>query len=169
MKYPSVYLVGKKAHGAVLSIAYAGHGQYQDAGAKAIHFASETTSQILSKSISRSGGRTAYRGLLVVRENATQARSKVVCDALILDAVSRSDTYPMMKVSEKNSHIEHEAKISKIDDEQMLYLQSKGICESQAESMVVNGFIEPIVKELPLEYAVELNRLIQLQMEGSVG
>lgn len=169
MKYPSVYLVGRKARGEILSIAYAGSGQHQDAGGKAIHLAPETTSQIISKSVSRGGGRTSYRGLVHVVPGATNSKSKVVCDALLLDEASRSDTYPTMKIDDQNVTIEHEATVSKIGDEQLFYLQSRGLEKTQAESMIVNGFIEPIVKELPLEYAVELNRLIQLQMEGSVG
>lgn len=169
MKYPSVYLMGRKAHGEVLSIAYAGAGQHQDAGGKMIHVAPETSSQIISKSISKSGGRTSYRGLVQVYPGATGVKSKVVCDALLLDESSRSDTYPTMKIDEQDVAIEHEATVSKIGDEQLFYLQSRGVTKSQAESMIVNGFIEPIVRELPLEYAVEMNRLIQLQMEGSVG
>ncbi len=169
MKYPSVYLVGRKARGEVLSIAYAGANQHQDAGGKMIHIAPETTSQIISKSISKSGGRTSYRGLVQVYPGAKSAKSKVVCDALLLDEASRSDTYPTMKIDEQRVQIEHEATVSKIGDEQLFYLESRGIAKGQAESMIVNGFIEPIVKELPLEYAVEMNRLIQLQMEGSVG
>jgi len=169
MKYPSVYLVGRKARGEILSIAYAGVGQHQDVGAKAVHVAPETTSQIISKSVSRGGGRTSYRGLVQVTPNAKNSKSKVVCDALLLDEASRSDTYPTMKIDHQDVTIEHEATVSKIGDEQLFYLQSRGIGKTQAESMIVNGFIEPIVKELPLEYAVELNRLIQLQMEGSVG
>jgi len=169
MKYPSVYLLGRKARGEILSIAYAGAGQHQDVGAKAVHLAPETTSRIISKSISRGGGRTSYRGLVQVYPGATKSKSKVVCDALLLDEASRSDTYPTMKIDEQDVTIEHEATVSKIGDEQLFYLQSRGIGKTQAESMIVNGFIEPIVKELPLEYAVELNRLIQLQMEGSVG
>lgn len=169
MKYPSVYLVGRKARGEILSIAYAGANQHQDVGAKAVHLAPETTSQIISKSISRGGGRTSYRGLVQVIPSATNSKSKVVCDALLLDEASRSDTYPTMKIDNQDVIIEHEATVSKIGDEQLFYLQSRGISKAQAESMIVNGFIEPIVKELPLEYAVELNRLIQLQMEGSVG
>lgn len=169
MKYPSVYLVGRKARGEVLSIAYAGKNQHQDAGGKMIHVAPETTSQIISKSISKSGGRTSYRGLVQVYPGAKHAKSKVVCDALLLDEASRSDTYPTMKIDEQNVQIEHEATVSKIGDEQLFYLESRGIAKAAAESMIVNGFIEPIVKELPLEYAVEMNRLIQLQMEGSVG
>jgi len=169
MKYPSVYLMGRKARGEVLSIAYAGANQHQDAGGKAIHVASETTSQIISKSISSGGGRTSYRGLIEVYPGAKNVKSKVVCDALILDERSRSDTYPTMKINEKNVQIEHEATVSKIGDEQLFYLTSRGVTKEQAQSMIVNGFIEPIVKELPLEYAVEMNRLIELQMEGSVG
>lgn len=169
MKYPSVYLVGRKARGEVLSIAYAGPGQHLDAGGKAVHLAPETTSQIISKSISRGGGRTSYRGLVQVHPVASGSKSKVVCDALILDALSRSDTYPTMRIDNQSVQIEHEATVSKIGDEQLFYLQSRGISKDQAQSMIVNGFIEPIVKELPLEYAVEMNRLIQLQMEGSVG
>lgn len=169
MKYPSVYLMGKGARGEILSIAYAGPGQHQDAGGKAIHVAPHTTSKITSKSISRGGGRTSYRGLLQVYKGATNAKSKVVCDALLLDPESRSDTYPTMKVDEYGSQIEHEATVSKIGEEQLFYLMSRGLSQSEAEAMVVNGFIEPIVKELPMEYAVEMNRLIQLEMEGSVG
>ena len=169
MKYPSVYLMGRKARGEVLSIAYAGAKQHQDAGGKAIHYASETTSQIIYKSISRSGGRTSYRGLVEVFPGAKRCKSKVVCDALILDVMSRSDTYPTMKINEHQTEIEHEATVSKIGDEQLFYLESRGVTKEMAQSMIVNGFIEPIVKELPLEYAVEMNRLIQLQMEGSVG
>lgn len=169
MKYPSVYLMGRKAHGEVLSIAYAGAGQHQDAGGKAVHVASETTSRIISKSVSARGGRTSYRGLILVNSGARKVKSKVVCDALILDERSRSDTYPAMKIDEQEVAIEHEATVSKIGDAQLFYLESRGIPKDQAESMVVNGFIEPIVKELPLEYAVEMNRLIELQMEGSVG
>jgi Fe-S cluster assembly protein SufB len=169
MKYPSIYLMGRKAHGEVLSIAYADVSQHQDAGGKAIHFAPETSSQIISKSISRGGGRTSYRGLVQIYPGAIGSKSKVVCDALILDEDSRSDTYPTMKIDEHEVTIEHEATVSKIGDEQLFYLESRGIAKDQAQSMIVNGFIEPIVKELPLEYAVEMNRLIQLQMEGSVG
>ncbi len=169
MKYPSVYLMGRRAHGEVLSIAYAGPGQHQDAGGKIFHFAADTSSRIISKSISRGGGRTSYRGLIQVAQGATNIKSKVVCDALLLDETSRSDTYPDMKIQEQQVQVEHEATVSKVGEEQLLYLRSRGIASDQAESMVVNGFIEPIVKELPLEYAVEMNRLIQLQMQGSVG
>ncbi len=169
MKYPSVYLMGKGARGEVLSVAYAGPGQHQDAGGKAIHFAPYTTSKITSKSVSRGGGRTSYRGLLQVFQSAKGAKSKVVCDALLIDEESRSDTYPTMDIKQHDCQIEHEATVSKIGDEQLFYLMSRGLTKADAEAMVVNGFIEPIVKELPLEYAVELNRLIQLEMEGSVG
>lgn len=169
MKYPSVYLMGKGAKGEVLSVAYAGPGQHQDAGGKAIHFAPYTTSKITSKSVSRGGGRTSYRGLLQVFQSAVGAKSKVICDALLIDDESRSDTYPTMDIKHNDVRIEHEATVSKIGDEQLFYLMSRGLKKSDAEAMVVNGFIEPIVKELPLEYAVELNRLIQLEMEGSIG
>lgn len=169
MKYPSIYLMGRKARGEVLSIAYAGPNQHQDAGGKAVHIAPETSSQIISKSISRGGGRTSYRGLVQVYKGATGVKSKVICDALLLDEASRSDTYPTMNIDEKNVQIEHEATVSKIGDEQLFYLESRGISNAQAQSMIINGFIEPIVKELPLEYAVEMNRLIELQMTGSVG
>ncbi|MEK7591891.1 MAG: Fe-S cluster assembly protein SufB [Patescibacteria group bacterium] len=169
MKYPSIFLKGRKSRGEVLSIAYAGSGQHQDAGGKVIHLASETTSQIISKSISKGGGRTSYRGLVQVEKGAENVKSKVVCDALLLDEESRSDTYPDMRINEKDVSIEHEATVSKIGDEQMFYLESRGLTKEQAQSMIVNGFIEPIVRELPLEYAVEMNRLISLQMEGSVG
>ncbi len=169
MKYPSVYLMGKGARGEILSIAYAGPGQHQDAGGKALHFAPYTTSKITSKSVSRGGGRTSYRGLLQVFQSAHGSKSKVVCDALLIDDASRSDTYPTMDIKQNDTQIEHEATVSKIGDEQLFYLMSRGLSKVDAEAMIVNGFIEPIVKELPLEYAVELNRLIQLEMEGSVG
>lgn len=169
MKYPSVYLMGKGARGEILSVAYAGKGQHQDAGGKAIHFAPYTTSKITSKSVSRGGGRTSYRGLLRAFQSAKGAKSKVVCDALLIDDESRSDTYPTMDIKHNDVQIEHEATVSKIGDEQLFYLMSRGLSKADSEAMVVNGFIEPIVKELPLEYAVELNRLIQLEMEGSVG
>lgn len=169
MKYPSVYLVGRKARGEILSIAYAGPHQHQDAGGKVIHAAPETTSQIISKSVSRGGGRTSYRGLVQINRGAIKAKSNVVCDALLLDEASRSDTYPTMQVDEQDAQLGHEATVSKIGDEQLFYLETRGIEKSKAESMIVNGFIEPIVKELPLEYAVEMNRLIALQMQGSVG
>lgn len=169
MKYPACFLMGRKAHGEVLSVAFAGEGQHQDAGAKIIHAAPETTSQIISKSISKNAGRTSYRGLLQVNKGATNCKSKVTCDALILDSNSRSDTYPVMKIFENKTSVEHEAFVSKIGEEQLFYLQSRGLTKTEAASMIVNGFIEPIVKELPMEYAVELNRLIGMEMEGSVG
>jgi len=169
MKYPSMYLVGRKARGQVLSIAYAGAGQIQDAGGKAVHIAPETTSEIISKSICKSGGRTSYRGMVKIVHGAKGAKSRVVCDALIIDKDSRSDTYPVMDIQENTASMEHEATVSKISDEQLFYLTSRGIASKEAQSMIANGFIEPIVKELPLEYSVELNRLIGLQMQGSVG
>jgi len=169
MKYPSVYMVGKGAKAEILSIAFANKGQHQDAGAKAIHGAPHTTSSITAKSISKSGGRAGYRGLVKVHQGAHGAKSNVVCDALILDEHSRSDTYPVMEIDEQDAAISHEATVSKVSDEQLFYLQSRGITQAQAMMMIVNGFIEPIVKELPMEYAVEMNRLVQLEMEGSVG
>ncbi len=169
MKYPAIVLAGEGAHGEVLSIAFAGAGQHQDTGAKAIHLAPNTTSVITAKSISRGGGRAGYRGLVSVDHGARGAKSKVVCDALILDEESRSDTYPTIRVHEADANIEHEATVSKIGEEQLFYLMSRGLSEQEASSMIVSGFVEPITKELPLEYAVEMNRLIQLQMEGSVG
>ncbi len=169
MKYPAVILKGEGAHGEVLSIAFAGAGQHQDAGGKITHMAPNTTSVITSKSISKDGGRASYRGLLQVNDGAVNSRSKVVCDALILDDQSRTDTYPYIDIKESAVDIGHEATVSKIGEEQLFYLMSRGLSESEASAMVVSGFIEPITKELPLEYAVEMNRLIQLQMEGSVG
>jgi Fe-S cluster assembly protein SufB len=169
MKYPSCYLVGNGARGEVLSIAYAGHEQHQDAGAKMIHLAPNTSSLIVSKSVSANGGRTSYRGLVSVIPSAKNAKSRVECDALILDADSASDTFPVMKIDESSANIEHEATVSKIGEEKIFYLMSRGLSEAQAMGLIVSGFIEPIVKQLPLEYAVELNRLIELEMEGSVG
>jgi Fe-S cluster assembly protein SufB len=169
MKYPAVVMVGPKAHGEVLSVAYAGPGQHQDAGAKMTHAAPETTSIIDSKSISKDGGRTTYRGLVRVEEGAHHVKSHVRCDALILDEQSRSDTYPYMEIEEKDARIGHEATVSKVGDDQLFYLRSRGLTEQQATAMIVNGFIEPIVKTLPMEYAVELSRLIELNMEGAVG
>ncbi len=169
MKYPAIWLLGEGAHGEVLSIAFAGEDQHLDAGGKVVHMAPRTTSTITSKSISRGGGRASYRGLLEVGKGAEGAKSKVVCDALILDEESRSDTYPYIRIDESNVDIGHEATVSKIGEEQLFYLMSRGLSESEASAMVVSGFVEPITKELPLEYAVEMNRLIQLQMEGSVG
>ncbi len=169
MKYPSIYLLGEGAHGEILSIAFAGNGQHQDAGGKIIHGAPKTTSSIFAKSISKDGGRGTYRGLLEVAKGATEAKSKVVCDALLLDEESRSDTYPTIRIDENDANVGHEASVSKIGEEQLFYLQSHGLDEEEASKMIVNGFIEPITKELPMEYAVEMNRLIELQMEGSIG
>jgi len=169
MKYPAIYLMEPGAHGEVLSIAFAGKGQHQDAGAKAVHCAPNTSSKIISKSISKDGGRAGYRGLIKVMKGAENCRSTVNCDALILDEDSRSDTYPTMEIEEDKVTIGHEATVSKIGDEQIFYLMARGIPEEEAGAMIVSGFIEPVVKELPMEYAVEMNRLIQLQMEGSVG
>jgi Fe-S cluster assembly protein SufB len=169
MKYPAVVMVGPKAHGEVLSIAYAGPAQHQDAGAKMTHAAPETTSIIDSKSIAKDGGRTSYRGLVKVEEGAHHSKSHVRCDALILDDHSRSDTWPRMEVDEKDARIAHEATVSKVGDDQIFYLMSRGLTEQQATAMIVNGFIEPITKTLPMEYAVELSRLIELNMEGAVG
>src|SRR5687767_10974100 len=169
MKYPAVVMTGPKAHGEVLSVAYAGEGMHQDAGAKMTHAAPETTSIIDSKSISKDGGRTTYRGLVRVEEGAHHVKSHVRCDALILDEESRSDTYPYMEVEEKDARIGHEATVSKVGDDQLFYLMSRGLSEQQAMSMIVNGFIEPVTRTLPMEYAVEWSRLIELQMEGSVG
>jgi Fe-S cluster assembly protein SufB len=157
------------ARGEVLSVAFAGDGQHQDAGAKMVHAAPHTSSQITSKSISKGTGRSSYRGLVKVHKGAEHVRSSVVCDALLLDETSKTDTYPYMEIEEERVSIGHEATVSKVNDEQIFYLKSRGLSETEAMSMIVNGFIEPIAKELPLEYAVELNRLIQLEMEGSVG
>jgi Fe-S cluster assembly protein SufB len=169
MKYPAIYLMEPGARGETLSIAFAGKGQHQDAGAKMVHCAPNTYSRIISKSISRAGGRASYRGLAKVVHGARHCKSNVVCDALILDSASRSDTYPYIEINEDDVTIEHEASVSKISEEQLFYLMSRGLSEAEAASMIVTGFIEPLVKELPMEYAVEMNRLIELQMEGSVG
>jgi Fe-S cluster assembly protein SufB len=169
MKYPSIYLMEPGAKGDVLSVAFAGKGQHQDAGGKAVHVAPNTSSNIVSKSISKNGGRTSYRGLVKVYPGAKNSKSFVRCDALLLDEFSRSDTYPTTEVDEEQVKIGHEATVSKVSDEQLFYLQSRGISKPEAETMIVNGFIEPFTKELPIEYAVELNRLIQLEMTGSVG
>ena len=169
MKYPSVYLMEPGAHGEILSLAFAGDGQHQDAGGKIVHVAPHTSSAIISKSVSRGKGRTSYRGLLKVYEGAHHSTSTVRCDALLLDEHSRSDTYPTMEIDEEQVNIGHEASVSKLGEDQLFYLMSRGIKEEDAAKMVVNGFVEPIVKELPMEYAIELNRLIELQMEGSVG
>src|SRR5678816_683826 len=169
MKYPAVYMVGPKASGEVLSVAYAGPGQHQDAGAKMVHAAPETTSKIVSKSISKDGGRTSYRGLVRIEDDAFGCKSHVQCDALILDEDSVSDTFPDMEGGARDAQVGHEATVSKVADEQLFYLMSRGLSEEQAMSMVVNGFIEPVTRTLPMEYAVEWSRLIELQMEGSVG
>lgn len=169
MKYPTVILAGPRAHGEVLSIAFAGAGQHYDAGGKAIHLAPNTTSIINSKSISKDNGRSGYRGLVKVVKGAHGVKAKVECDALLLDPGSRSDTYPYIDVYEDDVQVEHEASVSKINEEQLFYLMSRGVSEEQAAVMIVNGFLEPFIRELPMEYAVELNRLVALQMEGSVG
>ncbi len=169
MKYPAVYMMEPGARGEILSIAFSSTGQHQDAGAKVVHCAPNTKSRIISKSISKNGGRSSYRGLCKVEKGATDCKSSVVCDALILDSDSRSDTYPYIEVEEQDVQIEHEASVSRIGEEQLFYLMSRGLTEAEASSMIVSGFIEPLIKELPMEYAVEMNRLIELQMEGSVG
>ncbi|MCA9737175.1 MAG: Fe-S cluster assembly protein SufB, partial [Gemmatimonadetes bacterium] len=169
MKYPSCYLVGEGAHGSILSIAYAGNGQHQDTGGKIVHAAPHTTSSIVSKSISKGTGRSSYRGLCKVYEGATGTKANVECDALLINETSRTDTYPYIEIEEKDANVGHEATVSKIGDEQLFYLTSRGIPEDEAMALIVRGFIEPIAKQLPLEYAVELNRLIELEMEGSVG
>jgi Fe-S cluster assembly protein SufB len=169
MKYPSIYLLGERAHGEVLSIAFAGAGQHQDAGAKIIHAAPNTTSNIFAKSICKDGGRGSYRGLLEIAKGAHGSKSKVVCDALLLDEHSRSDTYPTIRIGEDDVNVGHEATVSKVGDDQLFYLMSHGIPEEDASKLIVNGFVEPIIKQLPMEYAVEMNRLIELQMEGSIG
>lgn len=169
MKYPAVILAGEGAHGEVLSIAFAGAGQHQDAGAKITHLAPNTTSQIISKSISKDGGRASYRGLLKIVEGADNAKSNVVCDALLLDDRSRSDTYPTIEVDAKRVTMGHEASVSRVGEDQLFYAMSRGMSEDEANAMIVNGFIEPLVKELPMEYALEMNRLIQIQLEGSIG
>ena len=169
MKYPSCYLLGENAHGEILSMAFAGTGQHQDTGGKVLHFAPNTSSKITSKSISKGNGRASYRGLLKVHKGASNVKSNVVCDALLLDPESRTDTYPYIEIDEEDVTIGHEASVSKVGEEQLFYLMSRGLSEGEATSMVVAGFIEPLVKELPMEYAVEMNRLVHLQMEGSIG
>jgi Fe-S cluster assembly protein SufB len=169
MKYPAVYMMEPGARGEILSIAFASGGQHQDAGAKLVHAAPHTSGQIISKSISKNGGRSSYRGLVKVEKGAKHCKTNVVCDALILDPRSRSDTYPYIEINEQDVSMGHEASVSRIGEEQLFYLMSRGLSEAEASTMIVNGFIEPLVKELPMEYAVEMNRLIQLQMEGSVG
>jgi Fe-S cluster assembly protein SufB len=169
MKYPAIYLMGEGAHGEVLSVAFACKGQHQDAGAKVVHVAPNTSSNILSKSISKDGGRSSYRGLCRVEKGAVNSKSNVVCDALILDEESKSDTYPYIEIMEQSSSVGHEASVSRIGEEQLFYLKSRGLTEEEASSMIVGGFVEPLTKVLPMEYSVELNKLIQLQMEGSIG
>ncbi len=169
MKYPAVWLMEEGARGEILSVAMSTDGQHQDAGGKVVHVAPHTSSQIISKSISKGTGRSSYRGLVKVHRGADHVRSNVVCDALLIDEDSRTDTFPYIEIESEEVSVGHEATVSKVADEQLFYLQSRGISESDAMSMIVSGFIEPIAKELPLEYAVELNRLIQLEMEGSVG
>ena len=169
MKYPAIYMMEPGARGEVLSVAFASAGQHQDAGAKVVHCAPHTSSRIVSKSISKNGGRASYRGLCKVMPGAKKSKSSVVCDALILDPQSRSDTYPYLEIEEQDVNIGHEASVSRIGEEQLFYLASRGLNEAEASTMIVSGFIEPLVKELPMEYAVEMNRLIELQMEGSVG
>jgi len=169
MKYPAVWLMGEGAHGEVLSIAFAGRGQEQDAGGKIIHAASNTSSVITSKSISKDGGTATYRGLIKVAEGLSGIKSHVVCDALILDGNSVSKTFPYMEIESEDVSVEHEARVSKISEDQIFYLMARGLSEEEASMMIVNGFLDPLVKQLPMEYAVELNRLIELEMEGSVG
>ena len=166
MKYPAVYLMGEHAKGETLSIAFAGEGQHQDAGAKMVHAAPNTSSSILCKSVARGGGRTSYRGLIQINEGAHGSKSNVLCDALLVDQISRSDTYPYVDIREDDVSMGHEASVSKVSDDQLFYLMSRGMQEDEAMAMIVRGFVEPIAKELPMEYALELNRLIELQMEG---
>ncbi|MDO4254685.1 MAG: Fe-S cluster assembly protein SufB [Kocuria sp.] len=168
-KYPAVYMTGEHAKGETLSIAFAGEGQHQDTGSKMVHIAPNTSSSIVSKSVARNGGRAAYRGLVQVREGAHNAKSNVVCDALLVDTISRSDTYPYVDIREDDVSMGHEATVSRVSEEQLFYLMQRGIAEDEAMAMIVRGFVEPIARELPMEYALELNRLIELQMEGSVG
>jgi Fe-S cluster assembly protein SufB len=169
MKYPAVYLMGEHAKGETLSVAFAGEGQHQDAGSKMVHCAPHTSSSIISKSVARGGGRTSYRGLVQVQEGASHSASIVKCDALLVDTISRSDTYPYVDVREDDVSMAHEATVSKVSDDQLFYLMSRGLGEDEAMAMIVRGFVEPIARELPMEYALELNRLIELQMEGAVG
>ena len=169
MKYPSVFLTGRGAAADTLSIAMAGPGQHQDAGAKMVHMAPDTRSNVISKSVSFGGGRTSYRGLAQAIRGAKNSRITVRCDALILDPQSRSDTYPTMKIDEEDVRVEHEARVSKIGEKELFYLRSRGLSEVDASSLIVTGFFEPLMKYLPVDYAVEMNRLIQLEMEGAVG
>ncbi|KUG54313.1 Fe-S cluster assembly protein SufB [Serinicoccus chungangensis] len=169
MKYPAVFLLGEHSKGETLSVAFAGEGQHQDAGSKMVHAAPHTSSTIVSKSVARGGGRSSYRGLVQINEGAHHSRSSVVCDALLVDQISRSDTYPYVDVREDDVQMGHEATVSKVSEDQMFYLMSRGMSETEAMAMIVRGFVEPIARELPMEYALELNRLIELQMEGAVG
>jgi Fe-S cluster assembly protein SufB len=169
MKYPAIFMLGEHARGETLSIAFAGEGQHQDAGAKMVHAAPNTSSSIVSKSVARGGGRTSYRGLVQILEGAKGSRSNVLCDALLVDQISRSDTYPYVDVREDDVHMAHEATVSRVSEDQLFYLMSRGLDEFEAMAMIVRGFVEPIARELPMEYALELNRLIEMQMEGSVG
>lgn len=169
MKYPAVWMTGEHAKGETLSVAFAGEGQHQDAGSKMVHAAPHTSSNIVSKSVARGGGRTSYRGLVQILEGSHGSKSTVKCDALLVDDISRSDTYPYIDVREDDVSIGHEATVSKISDDQLFYLMSRGMTEDEAMAMIVRGFVEPIARELPMEYALELNRLIELQMEGAVG
>jgi len=169
MKYPAIFLMGKGAHGEVMSIAFANKGQEQDTGTKIMHFADDTSSVVTAKSISKSGGISSYRGMIKAGAGLKNIRSKVECDALLLDADAKTNTYPVMDIQSDDVSMEHEASVSKISEDQLLYLMSRGIDEAEASMMIVNGFIDPLVKQLPMEYAVELNRLIELEMEGSVG
>lgn len=169
MKYPCIVLAGEGAKGEILSVAFAGDGQHQDAGAKVIHAAPRTSSRITSKSISRGGGRASYRGLVKAYPNAVNSKTNVQCDALLMDGASRSDTYPTMEVDTSKIRVEHEASVSKVAEEQVFYLMSRGLSEDEARLLIINGFINPFVKELPMEYAIEMNRLIEIEMEGSVG
>ncbi len=169
MKYPAVWMTGEHAHGEVLSVAFAGPGQHQDTGAKMLHLAPHTSSTIVSKSVARGGGRASYRGLVQINKGAHGSKSTVKCDALLVDTISRSDTYPYVDIREDDVTMGHEATVSKVSEDQLFYLMSRGMTEDEAMAMVVRGFVEPIAKELPMEYALELNRLIELQMEGAVG
>src|SRR5690606_19083798 len=169
MKYPAVYLMGEHAKGETLSLAFAGEGQHQDTGSKMVHCAPNTSSTIVSKSVARSGGRASYRRLVQVQEGAERSKSTVKCDALLIDTISRSDTYPYVDVREDDVEMGHEATVSKVSEDQLFYLMSRGLDEDEAMAMIVRGFVEPIARELPMEYALELNRLIELQMEGAVG
>ena len=169
MKYPAIYLMGEGARGEILSMAFAGEGQHQDAGAKIIHAAKNTTSMVTNKSVTAHGGKTTYRGLVEIFPGATGSKTRVKCDAMIMDDESSSDTKPTMKIHEQNSIVEHEASVSKIGEEQLFYAMSRGLSEADATAMIVNGFFDFFVKELPMEYAVELNRLVKMEMEGAVG